>query len=149
MAIPATQRLMAETMFVRGEKTLDEIAQATGISKATLARMSKDGRWAEKRRERQHESPAALVEKLKARREMLIERMAQDADGENAVIEDRLVKINSLIRESEGKDSLGSALDWSEKFAQHVAESGDAERIALVRELLESFLNMVRRENGG
>lgn len=154
MSKSQSERMTAEMLFVRQGMGLEAVAAQIGVSKATMARWSKEGEWSRKRDENRRQSSAPSIDLLKDRRLKLLERLADDPSAEDAGIEDRLVKLNALIRELEDKNSLGTQLDVMSAFAAFVAGQwsagqADAEKIATVREAVESYLENVRREHNG
>ena len=140
-------RVVAESLFVREGKSLEQIAVMTGVSAGTLKRWSADGRWAAKRKEHQHESPSVGLEKLKRLRARLIEEMPEDSH-ENASQIDQLAKLDKSIAGMERRaDTIGATLDVMMSFAQFVATNADVDSCTIIRGWTEKFLKEERRKN--
>ena len=141
-------RAVAETLFVREGLSLEQIAAKTGVSAGSLKRWSAGGGWNAKRKEHQHESPAAGLEKLKRLRERLIADMPEDS-SQNASQIDQLAKLDKSIAGMERRaDTIGATLDVMMSFAQFVATNADAIECSVLRVWTEKFLAEERRKNG-
>ena len=141
-----TDRIMAERLFVREGKSLEEIAAATAIGKATLARWSKDGEWVRKRAERNRESPQASIDKLKRQRELQITALGDGVASAEQI--DALYKLNLMIEKMEASTgAIGPMLDTMGRFAEFVAANAQPEDCALLRDWIEKWFRKVRTDN--
>lgn len=142
------ERAAAESFFVRDGKTLDQIADLTGVSSATLAKWSKSGQWVKKRAERQRESPEASLNRLKRQRELQVAALGDETvAGAEAI--DALYKLNLLIEKMEASaEAIGPTLDVIGRFADFVMRhTDDPTRVEVLREWMEKFLAEERRRN--
>ena len=137
-------RARAEDMYVREGRTLQEIAEISGVSKTTVARWSKQGGWVEKRKERAAQNPQASLEKLYDTRRRTLEAWPDDPSPAEI---DALNKLDLVIaREEERVGGPGPALRVMEDFAAHVARTRDADAAALIARSVEDYLGEVRRK---
>jgi transposase len=147
MSRPVQDRQQAESLFIREGMSLEEIATARGVSKATLARWSADGKWVDRRAEFRRESPTAALDKLKQRREKLCGLLGQDEE-KDAGLTDQLYKIDIMIERREARiDALGPLMGAMERFAEWVAGNCDDATAATIQSATTQFLDSVRAEN--
>jgi hypothetical protein len=142
-----SDRAMAENLFVRECRTLDQIAARLGVNRRTVGQWSSKGGWMKQRGELLRESPQAALDVLKRQREMLITAMPRDAPAGADQI-DALHKLTLLIEKMESRlDAVGPMLDVFARFAQFVATNADDAACAVLREWTEKFLNDERRRS--
>ena len=82
-------RWTAESLFVREGKTLAEIAERLPVSQGALRRWSTEGKWMERRKDRQRESPEAALDVLKREREKMILEFGKTKDKDKEKEKDK------------------------------------------------------------
>ncbi|HOQ59081.1 MAG TPA: phage terminase small subunit-related protein [Vicinamibacterales bacterium] len=144
------ERQNAESLFVREGRTLDDIAAAVGVSKATLARWSAAGKWTEKRAAFR-EGPMEFIATLKRERALLAEQVKSAAIAEKAGLIDGMYKLDTMIERAErGAGALDRTMGVMEEFAAFAAQRWPGmteEKLAALADATQAFLNAKRKEN--
>ena len=140
-------RAKAEEEFVTRGRTFAEIAELLGVSQTTLAKWSKAGQWADKRRSRAVENPSASVEKMKATRAKMLESWDETPNPGEV---DALFKVDTMIRRAEeGLGSPGLVLSVMERFGQFVMRTMQPADLPVISRAVAGFLDETRRTCGG
>ncbi len=146
--MPATDQLRndARALYLRGA-SVAEIADALDRSERTVVRWRREDRdagvdWDRQRDERRRKDPYALLGKLEARRQSLVDAEMEPGHWADAL--HKLQRVIDSIRAEVG--DVSTILGVLAGYAEHVRDHAEPEDLAAVRRTIDAYMLHLRRE---
>jgi len=138
----------ARALYAAGS-TIDEVAEALGVSPGTLYRWKRgdaetSADWDARRETRRRKDPHALITLLETR----LIQVAESQDMEPGAWADVLQKVSNVLEKVRARvGDLSTTLGTLHEFALWAAEQATDEDLAVLRRLIEAYLSHLKRSH--